>query len=531
MGVSLSFFGAAGTVTGSCYGITHPGGRFIVDCGLFQGNKTIRNLNYQDFPFVPDGLDFVLLTHAHIDHSGLVPKLVKRGFKGKAHATAATRDLLTFMLPDSGHIQETEVKRLNQRNRRRGRATVTPIYTRKDAEAALRQIDSQGFDTWFQPGDGIRARFWNAGHILGAASIEIEVANAGRAGEPLRILFSGDIGPQEKSFHDDPEAPHDLDYIVVESTYGDRDREDQTIDERREILRHEISEALKAGGNLLIPAFAVERTQELLFDIAVLMAEKKVPPVPVFLDSPLAVRATEVFEAHADALIDVRRAKGLFRQRNFTFVTDPDQSRKLADVTGGAIFIAASGMCEAGRIRHHLKNNLWRREATVLFVGYQAPGTLGQILLNGEKAVRINGEEIAVNARIRRMETYSAHADQRELVEWTCARLPVRQGIFLTHGENGALATFRSHLLDKGCSESQIFIPKLDETYDLVAEGRPEHRIETARTEEAEIKGKDWHNEYAALLLHLGKEIQALPNDAARHRLLGRVWTAVNAEE
>ncbi|MEX0758252.1 MAG: MBL fold metallo-hydrolase, partial [Tistlia sp.] len=220
--VQLCFHGAAGVVTGSCYRLVRDGVSFLVDCGLFQGNKTLRELNYRDFPFDPATLDFVVLTHAHIDHSGLLPKLVRQGFRGPILATEATRDLLSFMLPDSGYIQESEVARLNERNRRRGRRPVEPIYRKSDAERTVRRIVGRPFDQWFSPAAGIRARFWNAGHILGAASVELEIAGAGRGEALLRLLFSGDIGPQEKAFHDRPEAPRGLDYLVVEGTYGDR---------------------------------------------------------------------------------------------------------------------------------------------------------------------------------------------------------------------------------------------------------------------------------------------------------------------
>jgi metallo-beta-lactamase family protein len=527
MTTQLQFFGAAGTVTGSCYCIQHDRGRFLVDCGLFQGNKTLRELNYGDFPFDPASIDFVLLTHAHIDHSGLVPKLCGRGFTGPVYATEATRDLLTYMLPDSGHIQEFEVRRLNKRNRRRGRKAVVPIYTRADAEAALDQIRSEGFDAWFAPGPGVRARYWNAGHILGAGSVEIEIADQSRPERPLRVLFSGDIGPQEKSFHRDPEAPTHLDYLIVEGTYGDRDRDDLPPDQRRIHLRDEIVAALEAGGNLIIPAFAVERTQELLYDIGLLMADKEIPSTKVYLDSPLASRATEVFEAHADALHEVERHKGLFRHPNFRFVRDAEESMRLADITGGAIIVAASGMCEAGRVRHHLKNNLWRRQATVLFVGYQAPGTLGQLIKSGERFVRIMGEEISVEARIRSVDYYSAHADQAELVEWSVARLPVHESIFLTHGEDKALATFRDRLVDAGCAPAQIVIPEFDDRFDLAPKVGAPQRAEPRRVEPAAVKGADWHNEYAALLLRLSTELQKLPDDRSRHELLRRMREAL----
>jgi metallo-beta-lactamase family protein len=520
--MQLIFHGGAGMVTGSCYLVEHERGRFLVDCGMFQGTKTVRELNYRPFPFQPGAIDFLLLTHAHIDHSGLVPKLCRNGFAGPIHATAPTLDLASFMLPDSGHIQESEVERLNRRNRKRGRDAVVPIYTRADAEACLGQFRGVAYETWLEPGPGVRARFWNAGHILGSASIEIEVAE-GAGAAPLRLLFSGDLGPDEKVFHLEPEAPAGFDYVICESTYGDRDRADATVAERRAVLGAEINDALAAGGNLLIPAFAVERSQELLHDIGVLLARGQIPQAPVFLDSPLAQHATEVFTRHAAELEDIALDEAdLFRNPNFRFVESVEQSKAINRITSGAIIIAASGMCEAGRIRHHLKQNLWRAKATVLFVGYQAPGTLGQILQSGEKAVRIQGEEIAVAARIRSIGNYSAHADQRELVDWVVERQPVRAGIFLTHGEEQARAALREHLIARGMAGDQIHLPALDEAVALAPAAPARRQRLLHRVDERELI-EDWHNDYARLLLALGPTLERLPDDGARRDLLRRL--------
>ena len=519
----LTFHGAAGgAVTGSCFAVDHAGGRFLIDCGLFQGNKSVRELNYREFPFNPGGIDFLLLTHAHIDHSGLIPKLAARGFAGPVHATAPTVDLLAFMLPDSGHIQESEVERLNRRNRRRGLPEVTPIYTRADAEACLRRARPQPYEQWFRPGPGVEARFWNAGHILGSASIELKVEQAD-GGPPVHLLFSGDLGPDEKVFHLEPDAPAGFDHVVCESTYGDRDREDATVEHRRAVLEKEINDALAAGGNLLIPAFAVERTQELLHDIGVLLAGRRIRQVPVFLDSPLAVGATEVFAKHSAVLEDIAiDERALFRNENFRFIGDVEESKALNRIAGGAIIIAASGMCEAGRIRHHLRHNLWRTGATVLFVGYQAPGTLGSVILGGERTVRIHGEEVAVRARVRAIGGYSAHADQRELVAWVKERLPVRGGIFLTHGEEAAREALREHLIAAGCDAALIHLPQLDDAFVLEPGGIAARRHELDRVDPAQLD-TDWHNDYAALLVRLRRELQALPSPAARRDLLRRM--------
>lgn len=518
--VELKFLGAAGTVTGSCYMVSHPGGRFLVDCGLFQGPKTVRELNYARFPFDPGTVDFVALTHAHVDHSGLVPKLVKHGFKGPVYATAGTRDLLTYMLPDSGYIHETEVKRLNRRNLQRGQPTVEPLYTKAEAEASLDSVVIHDFDKWFDAAPGVRIRMWNAGHILGSASIEVEVDTEER---PLRMLFSGDIGPQEKSFQEVPDSPKDLDYLFVESTYGDRDREDLTLEARRDLLKRELLDGLNAGGNVLIPAFAVERTQELLYDIGLLLKDKDLPPVSVYLDSPLAIRATEVFESHTGNLNEIEGRGGVFRNPRFQFVNRAVDSMALDRITSGAIIIAASGMCDAGRIRYHLRSNLWRPQATVLFVGYQVSGSMGAMLLQGKKTVRIHGREVAVRARIRKIDSYSAHADQQELVNWACQRLPVKRGIFLTHGEDPARATLRDHLVAHDCEAEHIFIPRLDETFVLSLKGKINHSVERPRIEQSELFSGDWHNEYASFLVSLSDKLRAQESDHMRHRALNKL--------
>lgn len=519
-GVSLTFCGAAGTVTGSCYLLEHAGGRFLVDCGMFQGNKTLKSLNYGEFPFDPKSVDFVLLTHAHIDHSGLIPKLCKYGFSGPVYMTEPTASLLAFMLPDSGHIQESEVRLLNRRNRQRGRRDVQPIYTQAEARACLSQLSTVNYDEWLEPAPGIRVRFWNAGHILGSSSIEVEAATDE---EPVRFVFSGDIGPQEKHFHDDPAGPSGLHYLISEGTYGDRDRDDQSVEHRRAVLRQELLDGYNAGGNILIPAFAVERTQELLFDITWLIRHSQIPPMPIFLDSPMAIEATKTFERYADFLLDIGEDNGFLTGADFRATETVEESKAIARVTGGAIIMAASGMCDAGRIRHHLKNHLWRPESTVLFVGYQAPGTLGNLLQQGKNPVRIHGEEVSVRARLRRIDTYSAHADQSELVAWVRGREPVQNAIFLAHGEETALISLREKLIDAGCAEELIHIPQIDDCYHLTGKGRIKQKHAPHRVEQSEIVNTDWHNDYAGFLTTLSEELRSMPDNKARRRMLRRL--------
>jgi metallo-beta-lactamase family protein len=453
MPVEIKFCGASGGVTGSSYHLKTAQGQFLIDCGLFQGTKTVRDLNYGDFGFEPSELDFVLLTHAHIDHSGLLPKLYKNGFTGKVYTTEPTKDLLEYMLPDSAYIQETEVERLNKRNAQRGLPSIEPIYTHEDAETCLSHIAFIKIDGWVDLPLGVKTRFWNAGHILGAASIELKMPKG--EGDPVHILFSGDIGPDNKLFHPAPESPHDIDYLVVESTYGSRTRENPTIEARRTRLKNEILQAAEAHGNIIIPAFAVERTQELLMDLDWLMDRSQIPEWPVFIDSPLATKVTSVFEKYKHELEDMSGACA-FKCRNVHYVQSVEQSKGLNRIKSGAIIMAASGMCEAGRIRHHLKNNLWNPASTILFVGYQAEGTLGRMIQDGQKKVRIHGEEIDVNARIRSIETYSAHADQSELTAWVKARLPVRKNIFITHGSDESRNGMAAHLSENAAGRDRL---------------------------------------------------------------------------
>jgi metallo-beta-lactamase family protein len=323
----LRFHGAAQGVTGSCYLLETERARILIDCGLFQGSKTEKELNYRDFPFRPDSIQAVVLTHAHIDHSGLIPKLVKHGFDGPIFATRATVDLCSVMLPDSGHIQEMEVEQLNRRNARRGRAAVEAIYTAEDATACLTSFRPVAYEEWTIVAPGLRCRFWNAGHLLGSASIEMEVATAGADG-PLRLLFSGDIGPDHKLLQFDPEAPQGFDYVICESTYGDTDRDDASPGRRLALLREEVLSAAKPSGALLIPSFAVERTQELLVDLIGLMQAGEIPSTPVFIDSPLATKASAIFANHAGEIEDGEALERALGARQIRFTETVERARR-----------------------------------------------------------------------------------------------------------------------------------------------------------------------------------------------------------
>ena len=528
MSVTIQFCGASRTVTGSCYLLETSAGRFLVDCGLFQGQKTLKELNYGAFPFRPADIDAVLLTHAHIDHSGLLPKLVRHGFAGRILATRGTIDLCSYMLPDAGSIQESEVLALNRRNVARGRGEVSPIYTQADAIAALQSFSPVDYEQWIDVIPGVRARFWNAGHLLGSASIEIECIDENAPGKPMRILASGDVGPDAKLLQPDPDAPSGFDYVLCESTYGDRERAATTPDARRRRLAEEVQNAATRRGALLIPAFAVERTQELLVDLIDLMERGDIPAAPVFLDSPLAIRATEVFRRHADSLdpaVDVRR---LLNSPQLRFTETVEESKHIAKLTGFHIVIAASGMCDAGRIRHHLRNWLWNTRATVLLVGFQAQGTLGRFLVDGAKAVRIQGNEIKVAATIRTIDDYSGHADGSELARWIAARRPIHRGLFLVHGEEPAIAGLAERVSERIVPAARVFQPLLDDVYDLsTAVPRPLDAGRRRRLAPETVVALDWHNDMSKLVLDINDRIEAAADDRARGVIIRRLRRAL----
>jgi metallo-beta-lactamase family protein len=505
--LSIRFHGAAHTVTGSCTELALGDHRLLIDCGLFQGSRSLETLNHGGFDFAPDRIDAVILTHAHIDHCGLLPKLVANGCEGPIWCTPATADLLEFMLADAGRIQESEASRRNHRRDRSSAQPIQPLYTEEDAMRAWRRARPIPLDQWFDPAPGFRVRLWNAGHILGAASAEVEVAGQ-------RLLFSGDLGPHNKAFEPDPAAPGGIDYVICESTYGNRDRTRLTIEGRRDLLEQEIKAALARGGNLIIPSFALERTQELLLDIARLADANRIPNVPVFVDSPLASRATSVFERHASELEDMG-GSNVFRHPAIHYVEQTADSIRLNSMSG-AIILAASGMCEAGRIRHHLKHNLHRRDSTILFVGFQAQGTLGRVILDGARRVRISGEDIEVEAEIRRIDSYSAHADRGELHDWIKARFPIRGSLFLNHGEPDASEGLAA-LVQPDDPALDIVIPQIGETYSLSA-GLPAKRTATGRPEL--VAGADWQNDYADFAANLKRDLASVRSAEARRRAI-----------
>lgn len=525
----LTFHGAARAVTGSCFRLETGAGQLLVDCGMFQGSKTEKELNYRPFPFRPNGIAAAILTHAHIDHSGLLPKLVRDGFSGPIHATAATADLASVMLPDSAHIQAIEVEHLNRRKARWDAGPVEPIYSGADVDACLALFVREAYDRWFNVLPGVRARFWNAGHMLGSASVEIEIAGAGASPEkPLRLLFSGDIGPDFKLLHPDPVAPRDLDFVVCESTYGDTDRPEATDASRRAMLGDEVRAAIHPDGALLIPSFAVERAQELIVDLTRLMAEGALPPIPIHVDSPLASRATRIFARHARELEEGRGLLAGLRSRQVHFTETVEQSKALDRLHGFHIAIAASGMCEAGRIRHRLKNWIWRDEGTVLFVGYQAEATLGRILQDGARSVRIQGEDFPVRARIRSIDLYSGHADGPELAGWLGERLPIAHEVFLVHGEPPAMDGLAARLAGI-VDPDRVLTPALDETFELAPAGAARlPGAGTPRLASGRVARLDWHNDVSRLILDINDTLADAADERSRDVLIRRLRRALD---
>lgn len=525
MSPKLTFHGAAGCVTGFCARLETGRATVLVDCGMFQGSKTLKALNYEPFPFEASRIDAVLLTHAHIDHSGLLPKLMKAGFEGPIFATAATRDLCGVMLPDAGSIQESEVRQLNRRNQRRGRDQVEPIYTVRDAVRTTELFEHVKLGERVAVAPGVTATYWEAGHILGAASIEVCVETEEG---PVTILFSGDIGPGGRDYSPDPEGPAGVDHLVLESTYGDRPRLLVDPTTRRKMLAQELNAAHAAGGPLLIPAFAVERSQELLADILAIMADGQAPEADIFLDSPLAIEATEVFRRRGwNRATGVNPFQGLYANDRLKFMREPWESDRLERLKGWHIILAASGMCDAGRVRKHLKRLLWQRQATVLLPGYQAVGTLGRILEEGAERVRIQGEDVRVLARIRTLDVYSGHADADALVAWAQARAPVGGSVFLAHGEPPALEGLKGRLAAAGFAEERLEIPSLDQRFVLLkgeatvdAQGKP-------RLAAAAVSRPDWHNQRAAFLLDLDGRIELAGSDESRSALIRRLRAAL----
>lgn len=468
--MKMKFCGGARTVTGSCFLLEIGGKKYLIDCGMFQGGRALRRRNFLDFPFDPAEIESLFLTHAHIDHSGLIPKLVQNGFQGKIYATRATVDLCRIMLPDSGYIQEMEAEWENRKARRAGRSEKPPLYTVGAAHDALQFFQGVGYGEIVHLSPTLSFRLQNAGHILGSAIVEIWAVEAGIS---RKFVFSGDLGRSGQPIICDPDVIEEADFLIMETTYGQRLHEEEG--DKESILAEIINSTLERGGNIVVPAFTVGRAQELLYILNKLIDRGEIPPLPIYIDSPMAIRTTDLFIRHSECF-DLEMRAYLIRGDyplhfpEVTFTPKPEQSRAINEVRGGALIISASGMCDAGRIRHHLKHNLWRPESTILLVGYQARGSLGRRLLDGVKRVKIFGEDIAVRSTITSILGFSAHADRDGLLKWVGKFKRKPSQIILVHGEDEALENMAALL--KKRFQVDVYIPSYLEEISLLPLGR-----------------------------------------------------------
>jgi len=437
----IASFGAAEGVTGSCHWVETGKTRFLVDCGLFQGGPEEEERNQKPFPFDPGSLNFVLLTHAHLDHCGRLPRLAKEGFRGRITTTAATRDVARFILLDAAHLQHEEFVRGERRGRRSGQPAPFPLYTVEDVAYTFNLLDPRAtYEEPVQVAPGVSATFRNAGHILGAAFIELEAVENGST---KRVIFSGDLGNPGRPIIPDPVLPHRCDLVLIETTYGDR--EHRSVGESNAELGAVVKDTLARGGNVVIPTFALERAQDVLYALGEFRRAGEIPPVPIYLDSPLAIDITEVYRHHPDSLSKPLAEMISSGGRPFVFdgvaiTRGVDESKRINGVSR-SIILAGSGMCHGGRILHHLRHNLWREDSAVVLVGYQAKGTLGRALVDGAQRVHIYGEEIQVRAAVHTINGFSAHADRTGLARWL---EPCRGGrVRLIHGEDHALEAFK----------------------------------------------------------------------------------------
>jgi len=463
--MKISFHGADRDVTGSCHLLECGGKKILVDCGLYQGGRESDEENSEPFGFDPATIDFLLLTHAHLDHCGRIPLLYKRGFRGEIVTTAASCELARLVLLDSAHLQEEEAKYHARKAARHGKTLehVGPLYTVADT---LNSFDTFGrkvkYGESLQLTPGISATFLDAGHILGSASILLELDEAKRH---CRVLFSGDIGSPGHPLLRAAEVPADCNVVVMETTYGDRLH--KALDPSVQELYQAINDAFRRGGNVIIPTFALERAQELLYFLRLGTESNAIPAsTQVFLDSPMAISATEIFGRHSDcygaeAAALFEQGRDPFHLKNLHFVREASESMALNRITAGAVIMAGAGMCTGGRVRHHLKHNLWRRESSIVFVGFAAKGTLARQIIDGAREVSIFGEEIPVHATICTINGFSAHADQRELLDWH-RRSGEPGKTFLVHGEQGTMKSFSALL-----GGTSVIMPNLNESFDI----------------------------------------------------------------
>ena len=455
----IHFFGATRTTTGSMFLLELNGRRLLFECGLFQGKRGESIERNRTFPFDPKQLDAVVLSHAHIDHCGNLPNLCHQGYRGNIYCTFATRDLAAIMLEDSAEIQRADAEYVSKKRARTGLPPVEPLYTAGDAEQAVRQFVSLNYDRPFPVIEGVAATFRDAGHILGSAQVLFDIRESGRE---YRFLFSGDIGRGKDDILRDPEAVENVDFLQIESTYGDR--EHSAKHSATEEIGRLVRDTIDKMGQVIIPAFSVGRTQQIVYTLHQLACDGKLPKVPIYVDSPLSVNATEVYRLHPECFNDsiyrfLREKENPFGMENLTYIRELAHSMKLNDLKEPAIIISASGMCEAGRIRHHLKNHIGHAENLVLFIGYCAEHTLGAQILSGQNPVNIFGEPHAVRARIASLDAFSGHADKNELRRYVEALTGDIKKIFVVHGEEPQAMAFAQNLRAMK-PKAQVFVPE-----------------------------------------------------------------------
>ena len=474
--MKVTFFGATKTVTGSNFLVEGAGKKFLVDCGLYQGSTREEIKNNEPFPYNIEEIDFMLLTHAHIDHSGRIPKLYKDGYRKPIFATNATCDLCAIMLPDSGHIQETETEWKNKKRIRRGEDILIPIYDAETAAKSLELFRGVDYDQIIEIDDNIHVRFNDAGHMLGSSIIEVWIKEDG---ENKKIVFSGDIGNNDIPLLSEPTMIEDADFLVMESTYGDRLHIEN--ENKAERFIQIVTDTISQGGTVVIPSFAVGRTQEILYELNKFKGSSNDTPefdrrfdllmhTPVYVDSPLAISATEVFRENMNLFDEetqelIQRGDNPLEFPGLKFTQTVEESKELNESDESCIIISASGMCDVGRIKHHLKHNIWNPKNTILFVGYQALGTLGRKIVDGAKTVKIFGEEVSVNARVEYIEGYSGHADQQGLLNFVYSFIKKPEHIFLVHGEEQGQKVLRDKIIED--TEVPVTIPDYGETYEL----------------------------------------------------------------
>ena len=460
--MKIQFFGAVRTVTGSMHRLTVNGSQILLDCGLFQGRRQQSLERNRNLPFNARDLDLLILSHAHIDHSGNIPTLVKSGFGGHIYTTPASRDLCAAMLRDAGHIQEEDIRYINKKRARQGLSSLEPLYTVEEATESLRNFVSVGYHRPFEVAPGVTLTFYDAGHILGSAIVVLDIEEKG---QKSRLVFTGDLGRKEMPILRDPQSVEGVDYLIIESTYGDRQHDPVEMMDRA--LRDVVIETYRRGGKVIVPAFAVGRTQELVYALHRLTESRDLPPMPIYVDSPLALDVTEVFRLHPECydeelsrFIANGNHRDPFGFRRLTYVRSVEASKELNFLREPAIIISASGMCEAGRILHHLKNNIEDPRNMVLIIGWQAPDTLGRRLVERQPVVKIFGEEYRLRAQVKTINSFSAHADREELLAYVQqldrSRLKI---VFVIHGEETSSLALAEGIRDLGVDHTVVPSP------------------------------------------------------------------------